>query len=103
VTVVTPQGDVDHWKLVHDRATYLNDTWGTSCVWRYPARSWGIVRQVQLNFVPEARVGDFVMVHVGFAISVVDAAEAESTYRILEDMGVLEAELPPARRGSEVH
>jgi hydrogenase expression/formation protein HypC len=56
----------------------------------------GIVRQVSLNFVPEAGLGDYVMVHVGFAISVVDAEEAERTYKLLEEMGELEAELPPA-------
>jgi len=53
----------------------------------------GITRQTHLGFVPEAEVGDFVMVHVGFAISRVDAAEAERTYRILEEMGALEEEL----------
>jgi hydrogenase expression/formation protein HypC len=56
----------------------------------------GITRQTHLGFVPEAEVGDYVMVHVGFAISRVDAVEAERTYRILEEMGALEAELPPA-------
>ncbi len=56
----------------------------------------GIVRQVHFSFVPEAQVGDFVMVHVGFAISVVDPDEAERTYRILESMGLLESELPSA-------
>ena len=55
----------------------------------------GIVRQVSLSFVPEAQLGDYVMVHVGFAISRVDAVEAESTYKLLEEMGELEAELPP--------
>ncbi len=55
----------------------------------------GITRQTHLGFVPEAVVGDYVMVHVGFAISRVDAAEAERTYRILEEMGALEDELPP--------
>lgn len=55
----------------------------------------GIVRQVSLSFVPEAGIGDYVMVHVGFAISRVDAAEAERTYKLLEEMGTLEAELPP--------
>jgi hydrogenase expression/formation protein HypC len=55
----------------------------------------GITRQVSLDFVPEARVGDYVMVHVGFAISRVDSDEAERTYRLLEEMGALEAELPP--------
>jgi len=36
------------------------------------------------------------MVHVGFAISRVDASEAERTYKLVEEMGMLEAELPPA-------
>lgn len=56
----------------------------------------GIVRQVSLNFVPEAGVGDYVMVHVGFAISRVDAEEADRTYKILEEMGSIEAELASA-------
>jgi hydrogenase expression/formation protein HypC len=55
----------------------------------------GIVRQASLDFVPEAGVGDYVMVHVGFAISKVDADEAERTYQLLEEMGALEEELPP--------
>ena len=55
----------------------------------------GIVRQVSLHFVPEANVGDYVMVHVGFAISRVDADEAERTYKLLEEIGALEGELPP--------
>ena len=54
----------------------------------------GIVRRASLDFVPEAQVGDYVMVHVGYAISRVDAAEAERTYQLLEEMGALEAELP---------
>jgi hydrogenase expression/formation protein HypC len=56
----------------------------------------GITRQVSLDFVPEANVGDYVLVHVGFAISRVDAAEAERTYQLLEEMGALQAELPPS-------
>ena len=53
----------------------------------------GIVRSVSLDFVPEATVSDYVMVQVGFAISRVDAEEAERTYKILEEMGVLEEEI----------
>jgi hydrogenase expression/formation protein HypC len=53
----------------------------------------GIVRQVSLDFVPEAILGDYVMVHVGFAISRVDRAEAERTYELLQEMGMLEQEL----------
>ena len=55
----------------------------------------GITRQTYLNFVPEAEVGDYVMVHVGFAISRVNAADATRTYRLLEQMGLLEQELGP--------
>lgn len=54
----------------------------------------GIIRQVSLNFVPEAQLGDYVMVHVGFAISTVDASEAERTYKLLEEMGLLQSEFP---------
>jgi len=54
----------------------------------------GIVRSVRLDFVPEATVGDYVMVHVGFAISQVDAEEAERTYELLRQMGALEGEFP---------
>jgi hydrogenase expression/formation protein HypC len=58
----------------------------------------GIVRSACLDFVPEAQPGDYVMVHVGFAISRVDAVEAERTYRVLEEMGLLEAELAALRQ-----
>ena len=53
----------------------------------------GIVREAYLDFVPEAAVGDYVMVHVGFAISRVDSEEAQRTYRLLERLGLLEGEL----------
>jgi hydrogenase expression/formation protein HypC len=57
----------------------------------------GIVRQVRLDFVPEAAPGDYVIVHVGFAISKVDEAEAQRSYQLLAEMGLLEQELPPAQ------
>jgi len=53
----------------------------------------GIVRSVCLDFVPEATTGDYVMVHVGFAISRVDAGEADRTYKLLAEMEALEQEL----------
>jgi hydrogenase expression/formation protein HypC len=52
----------------------------------------GIMRPVQLDFVPEAVVGDYVVTHVGFAISRVDPEEAARTFRILYEMGLLESE-----------
>jgi hydrogenase expression/formation protein HypC len=59
----------------------------------------GIVRQASLDFVPEAEVGDYVLVHVGFAISKVDEEEAARTYQLLDEMGAIEAELPPEESG----
>lgn len=54
----------------------------------------GIVRSTRFDFVPEAQTGDYVIVHVGFAISRVDEAEARRTYEILQEMGTLEDEFP---------
>jgi hydrogenase expression/formation protein HypC len=52
----------------------------------------GVTRQAYLDFVPEAAVGDYVIVHVGFAISRVDAEEAARTFELLEKMGLLAEE-----------
>jgi hydrogenase expression/formation protein HypC len=49
----------------------------------------GIVREASLDYVPAARIGDYVLVHVGFAISTVNAEEAERTYRLLQEMDQL--------------
>jgi hydrogenase expression/formation protein HypC len=49
----------------------------------------GIVREASLDYVPEAQVGDYVLVHVGFAISRVDEAEAARTYQALEELDQL--------------
>jgi hydrogenase expression/formation protein HypC len=55
----------------------------------------GIVSQACLDYLPGVEVGDYVIVHVGFAISKVDREEAGRTYQALESMGLLEGELPP--------
>ena len=49
----------------------------------------GAVKQVNLSYVPEAAVGDYVLVHVGFAISTVDEAEARQVFEYLKQMGDL--------------
>jgi hydrogenase expression/formation protein HypC len=54
----------------------------------------GIKRSVFLDFVPEAQVGDYVLVHVGFAISRLDEEEARRTYELLEHIGMLETDDP---------
>lgn len=47
----------------------------------------GIGKEVCLAYVPEVKVGDYVLVHVGFALSLVDPAEAKRTFELLEAMG----------------
>lgn len=49
----------------------------------------GIVKQVCLEYTPEVEVGDYVLVHVGFALSKVNEEEAERTYRLLEELDQL--------------
>ena len=49
----------------------------------------GIIKEVCLAYVPEVRVGDYVVVHVGFAISTVDEDEAQEVFRFLEQMDEL--------------
>lgn len=51
----------------------------------------GVVKPVSLACAPEAKVGDYVLVHVGIAISVIDPAEAEQTFQYLAEMGELDA------------
>jgi len=46
----------------------------------------GITRPVSLMFTPEAKVGDYVVMHAGYAISVMDQQEAEATYRLLDEV-----------------
>ena len=53
----------------------------------------GIVREVCLAYVPEAKVGDYVIVHIGFAISQLDEEEAHETLELMAEMGILEVEL----------
>jgi len=55
----------------------------------------GLTRQAYLDFVPEAVPGDYVIVHVGFALSLVDEVEAKRTLRLLQSMGMVEEELGP--------
>ena len=49
----------------------------------------GIVKEVCLAYTPEAVVGDYVVVHVGFAISQIDETEAHKVFEFLQEMGEL--------------
>jgi hydrogenase expression/formation protein HypC len=53
----------------------------------------GVVKEINLAFTPEAGLGDYVLVHVGFALTVIDEAEAARVFEHLERIGEIEAEL----------
>ena len=53
----------------------------------------GIRKEINLAYTPEATIGKYVLVHVGFAISVVDEAEAQRIFKYLEELGLLQEEL----------
>jgi hydrogenase expression/formation protein HypC len=62
----------------------------------------GTRREVCLAYIPEAKIGDFVVVHVGFAISLVSEAEARETQDLLEEIAPRSSPEPSSReaRGS---
>jgi hydrogenase expression/formation protein HypC len=63
----------------------------------------GIVRESCLEYVPETQVGEYVLVHVGFAISRVDEEEAQRTYQALADLDQLtELDAPVIRDDGSV-
>jgi hydrogenase expression/formation protein HypC len=55
----------------------------------------GVVREACLAYVPETQVGDYTVVHVGFAISQLSEAEAQETLRMLREISDLAEELGP--------
>jgi len=52
----------------------------------------GVVKDVCLAYLPDLAVGDYAIVHVGFAISKIDEAAARATLRTIADLGLLEEE-----------
>ena len=46
----------------------------------------GVTREVSLQLTPDARVGDYVLLHTGYAISIIDPDEAEETLKLLREM-----------------
>jgi len=53
----------------------------------------GVERRVSLIMAPEAQVGDYVLVHTGYAISVMDPEEAEASLKAFEELALIESEL----------
>jgi hydrogenase expression/formation protein HypC len=73
---------------VPGRILTINDAEGVARAGR--VEFGGIVKDVSLAFVPEAAIGDYVIVHVGFAIARVDEAEAARSLKYMEEIGDIE-------------
>jgi hydrogenase expression/formation protein HypC len=55
----------------------------------------GVFREACLAYVPEAKVGDYTIIHVGFALNLIDEAEAQETLALLKEITDFESELGP--------
>jgi hydrogenase expression/formation protein HypC len=53
----------------------------------------GVFREACLAYVPEAKLGDYTLIHVGFALNLIDEAEAQETLALLQDIASFEDEL----------
>ncbi|HEY4723599.1 MAG TPA: HypC/HybG/HupF family hydrogenase formation chaperone [Anaerolineae bacterium] len=53
----------------------------------------GVLKEVCLAYVPEAKIGNYTVIHVGFALNVLDEAEALETLQLLHDIGAMDEEL----------
>jgi hydrogenase expression/formation protein HypC len=54
----------------------------------------GIARRISLELTPEARVGDYAIVHTGYAINILDQEEAEETLKLIEEIAAVGEEKP---------
>jgi hydrogenase expression/formation protein HypC len=57
----------------------------------------GVVKEINFAYTPDVAIGDYVLVHVGFAITIIDATEATKVFEHLERIGEIEAELAAGR------
>lgn len=53
----------------------------------------GVIKEVNLAYVPEAQMGDYVLVHAGFAISTIDEQEAAQVFKYLQEINALQDEI----------
>jgi len=60
----------------------------------------GVTREACLAYVPEARIGDYTLIHVGFALNLISEQEAQETLELLRQIAELDAELSPERSAS---
>ncbi|WP_119072854.1 HypC/HybG/HupF family hydrogenase formation chaperone [Aggregatilinea lenta] len=53
----------------------------------------GVIKEACLAYVPEAQIGDYTIIHVGFALNVIDEVEAQKTLQLMIEVGILDEEL----------
>ncbi len=53
----------------------------------------GVIKEVSIQWLPEARIGDYILAHVGMALNILDEKDAQETLQLLREMGDLDAEL----------
>jgi len=56
----------------------------------------GVIKEVNLCYVPEVKLGDYVIIHVGFALNIIDEEEAQKVFEYLREMEELGSELGEA-------
>ncbi len=56
----------------------------------------GVIKEVNLCYVPEVKLGDYVIIHVGFALNIIDEEEAQKVFEYLREMEMLGSELGEA-------
>jgi len=55
----------------------------------------GVIKEVSVQWLPETRVGDYILAHVGMALNIIDEEEAQETLRLLRELGEMEENLEP--------
>jgi len=77
---------------VPGKVTHIRDDRGTKMA---TVDFGGVTKDICLAYVPEARVGDYTIIHAGFAITLLDEASALETLDMMRDVGLLDDELGP--------
>ena len=77
----------------------IEEVWDTKGTQMARVDFGGVRKDVCLAYLPDLQVGDYAIVHVGFAISSVDEASAQETLRLFEQLGTLEEELGSSSQG----
>ncbi len=62
----------------------------------------GVRKEISLAYVPDAKIGDYVIVHVGFALSVVNEEEAKRVFEFLDEMGELDELIADGQRPADL-